>query len=209
VLPRTGSVMSDGWNGCRFRDHAGPSPPAFQLGLPGARPAAPRWIFGTRCGTCPDRVRSRSRHGMSGLLKPIPHHIEHLFEAPERRPGKSRISRRGSAGLELACQQDQPRSLVRKVDDLPGGNCHGGHRLAGGRDEQIREMDLHGELTGTGRVQQRCALRTLLGAAVDHDRRLEEVEHEREREELRRDLDTGRTSTQGSRRCGRWWCAHR
>ena len=63
--------------GWRRRPHAGPSPPAFQDGLPGARPSRPRR---------PDRAASSSLHVHDGLLNPTRVSIEHWFH--ERKFGE-------------------------------------------------------------------------------------------------------------------------
>ena len=55
------STSPGGWNGCRRRLHAGPSPPAFHDGLPGARPSRPG---------LPDKAASSSFHVHDGLLNP-------------------------------------------------------------------------------------------------------------------------------------------
>ena len=56
-------------NGWRRRLHAGPSPPAFHDGLPGARPSRP----------LPESAASSSLHVHDGLLKPTPASIEQKF----------------------------------------------------------------------------------------------------------------------------------
>src|SRR3954470_15114147 len=58
------------WNGCRRRLHAGPSPPAFHEGLPGARPSRPG---------LPESAASSSLHVHDGLLKPTRASIEQKF----------------------------------------------------------------------------------------------------------------------------------
>ena len=63
VAPLDAVDASGGWNGWRRRLHAGPSPPAFHDGLPGARPS--------RRPTCPESGGLElGFHVHDGLLNP-------------------------------------------------------------------------------------------------------------------------------------------
>ena len=64
---RLGEIgLGGGRYGWRLRLHAGPSPPAFHAGEPGARPSLPR-----PCAVRSESAASSSHHGMFGLLNPI------------------------------------------------------------------------------------------------------------------------------------------
>ena len=85
----SGRVMSGsrvGSKGCRLRLSAGPSPPPFHDGLPGARPSF------RRARSRPESSASTSPQGISGLLKPIRTRdsSEHTF-VHARGPGRGHL----------------------------------------------------------------------------------------------------------------------